>query len=58
MKTIYVYKNELLGDNGDQFNDQSLIDEIEGETDDECDKKFNDEYGINDYSYSYSKHAN
>lgn len=54
MLTIYVYKNELLGDNSDQFNDKSLVDTITCETEDECDKKFEDMYGSNDYSYSYT----
>lgn len=56
MLTIYVYKNELIGDKGDQFNDESLVDTITCETEDECNKKFEDMYGSNDYSYSYTKH--
>lgn len=53
---IYVYKNELLGENGDEFNDQSLIDVIECESTEECENKFNEKYGINDFCYSFCGH--
>ena len=53
---IYVYKNELLGENGDEFNDQSLIDVIECESMEECENKFNEKYDINDFCYSFCGH--
>lgn len=56
MLTIYIYANELLGDNGDQFNDESFVDTITCESEDECNKNFEDMYGSNDYSYSYTRH--
>lgn len=56
MLTIYIYSNELLGERGDQFNDNSLVGTITGETNNECDKEFEQEYGSNDYSYSFTAH--
>ncbi len=57
MKTIYVYQNDLLGDNEDKFDDLSLVDEITCDTDEDCDKEFDEKYDSNDYCYSYTKHA-
>lgn len=56
MKTIYVYSNELLGDNGADFNDESCVDIISCDTEMQCVEKFNADYCSNDYSYSFARH--
>jgi hypothetical protein len=52
MKTIYVFDNELLGDNGDDFK-AALIDQHDG-TEPECLAWFDEKYGPNDYTSSFS----
>lgn len=57
MTTLYVYDNELLGDNGADFDDTSCVDSITCDTGEECFAKFEADYGSNDYSASVTKHA-
>lgn len=57
MSKLYVYQNDLLGDNGDEFNDTSLVDTIRCDTEAECLAKFEADYGSNDYTGSFVKHA-
>ena len=55
--TLYVYENALLGDNGTNFNDASLVDEISGfNNEDEALHAFEELYGSNDYSASFTPH--
>lgn len=50
---IYVYDNALLGDSGDRFA-AALIATHDGESNDELLAWFNDNYGSNDYSVSFT----
>ena len=50
---LYVFNNELLGDDGTEFA-AALCGEIEAETDADCFAKFEDEFGRNDFSASFS----
>lgn len=52
MTTLYVYDNALLGDDGLNFA-AALIDQHDG-TDDECLAWFNEKYGANDYTASFT----
>ena len=56
MKTLYVYNNELLGDSGDDFDDTSCVDAINGDTEEACLAKFDADYGSNDYTASFTRH--
>jgi hypothetical protein len=56
MTTIYVYDNELLGDNGNQFAN-ALIDEYTADTDAACLAWADAKYGTNDYSTSFTAPA-
>ena len=56
MTTLYVYENELLGDEGDDFSDTSCVDSITCDTDYECLAKFEEDYGSNEYTASFTKH--
>lgn len=50
--TAYIFDNELLGDNGDNF-EAALIDELTG-TETECLADFEEKYGSNDYTLSFT----
>lgn len=54
MKTIYVFDNELLGDNGDDF-DAAFIEQHQGTTDEECIAWADNKYGTNDCTFSFTK---
>ena len=51
---LYIYDNELLGDDGTEFNDNSCVDCINCDTADECLAKFEADYGSNDYTASFN----
>lgn len=53
MPTIYVYSNEKLGNNGDQFA-AALMDQHTGSDNNECQAWFAANYDANDYSASYT----
>lgn len=57
MKTIYVFDNEKLGDNGDNFS-EALIAEHSADTDAECLAWLDEQYGSNDYTASFTAPAN
>ena len=56
MKTLYVYDNMLLGENGTDFNDESCVDSINCDTVEECLAKFATDYSTNDYTASFRRH--
>lgn len=58
MKTLYVYDNALLSDNGIDFNDTSCVAVItcDCDTGEKCLAEFEAEYGSNEYSASFTKH--
>ena len=57
MTKLYVYDNELLGDNGDDFSDSSCVDEINKPTAEECLEYAQANYDQNSYTWSFSRHA-
>ena len=52
MTTIYVYDNEMLGDDGENFA-AALIDEKGFASDADAIIWFNEAYGYNDYTASF-----
>lgn len=56
MTTIYIYDNALLGDNGDDYSDESCVDSVTRDTPEECLAEAGENYSSNDYTYSFSKH--
>lgn len=56
MSQLYVYDNELLGDDGTQFNDTSCVDCINRSTEEECLAEFNAAYDSNSFTSSFTKH--
>lgn len=56
MIKLYVYENEKLGDNGNDFSDDSIVDCIYCDTPDECIAKFEADYGDNNYTASFVRH--
>jgi len=52
MKKLYIYENELLGDDGTDFK-AALVDVLEGEDDEDLLAQANDLYGINDYTADF-----
>ena len=46
--TLYVYANE-------DENFENILEEIEENSNEECESKFSDLFGSNDYNFSYCK---
>ena len=57
MKTLYVYDNELLGDNGTDFNDTSCVMSFNSDSEEECIARFEADYDSDDYTTSFTRHA-
>ena len=57
MKTLYVYDNELLGENGTDFNDTSCVMSYIYDSEEECLANFEEEYDSDDYTASFTRHA-
>ena len=53
MTTIYVYDNELLGDDGENFA-AALVDEKKFATQEAALAWFNETYGYNEYTASFT----